>query len=317
MTIPAERPGRTITGMSAILLIHRTPTDVDWDATAAHVRRTSDAGLTPAVNMDTGYVQQLDGATIERVLDLTAEATDGAFVAGAYVRDQPGDRFDVGRYVAACESIASRGGTPVIFPSYGLNRPDLTDAEANGQWIDALAQIGRSVDEYIGFELGPMFVPYGRVVDIDHYRQLVEIPSCIGAKHSSLQRTLEWDRLAVRDAARPDFKVFTGNDLAIDMVRYGSDYLLGLSTMAPEAFAKRDALWAAEDPRFHELNDLLQYLGMFTFRAPVPCYRHNAATVAQLRGWAATDAVPPGAPQRPSDDRDVLADIVERLQDWE
>ena len=29
---------------------------------------------------------------------------------------------------------------------------------------------------------------------------------------------------------RPEFHVFTGNDLAIDIVRYGSDWLLGLST---------------------------------------------------------------------------------------
>ena len=41
-------------------------------------------------------------------------------------------------------------------------------------------------------------------------------------------------------AARPGparLPVLTGNDLAIDMVMYGSDYLLGLSTFAPEAFA--------------------------------------------------------------------------------
>ena len=49
---------------------------------------------------------------------------------------------------------------------------------------------------------------------------------------------------------RPDFKVFTGNDLAIDMVMYGSDYLLGLSAFAPDAFARRDAMWAAGDPAF-------------------------------------------------------------------
>ena len=67
-------------------------------------------------------------------------------------------------------------------------------------------------------------------------------------------------------ATRPDFRVFTGNDLAIDMVMYGSDYLLGLSTFAPDVFAKRDAAWAAGDPAFYELNDLLQYLGFLAFR---------------------------------------------------
>ena len=49
--------------------------------------------------------------------------------------------------------------------------------------------------------------------------------------------------------------VLTGNDLAIDMVVYGSDYLLGLAAFAPDLFAARDRLWAAGDPGFWELND--------------------------------------------------------------
>ncbi len=42
---------------------------------------------------------------------------------------------------------------------------------------------------------------------------------------------IEWSRLALRDRIRPEFKIFNGNDLAIDMVMYGSDYLLGLSPL--------------------------------------------------------------------------------------
>jgi hypothetical protein len=129
-----------------------------------------------------------------------------------------------------------------------------------------------------------------------------------------VSRALEWDRLALRDRVRPDFHVFTGNDLAIDMVCYGSDYLLGLSAFAPEAFAERDRRWAAEDRGFHELNDLLQYLGFFAFRPPVPAYRHDAARFLSLRGRIATDATPEGAPRRPDSDRAVLADIAERLE---
>jgi hypothetical protein len=143
------------------------------------------------------------------------------------------------------------------------------------------------------------------------------IASCIGAKHSSLSRELEWDRLDLRDRVRPDFTVFTGNDLAIDMVMYGSDYLLGLSTFAPAAFALRDRMWAAGDPAFHELNDLLQYLGHFAFRSPVPGYRHDAAIMFELRGWARSDGTPAGAPRRPDGDRAVLADILDRLRPYE
>jgi dihydrodipicolinate synthase/N-acetylneuraminate lyase len=305
--MPSIRPGRRITGMSAVLVPHTADGAIDWPNVEAHIVRTRAAGLTPAVNMDTGYVQLLDPADRERVLDVTRQVTDEHFVAGAYVADDPGAPFDLDAYLVAADAIASRGGTPVIFPSHGLNA--CTDAE----WVAAQAAIGARIDRFIAFELGAMFVPYGRIPGVDAYRALMDISQCIGAKHSSLSRQLEWDRLTLRDATRPDFHVFTGNDLAIDMVMFGSDYLLGLSTFAPEEFARRDALWADGDPAFHELNDVLQYLGAFTFRDPVPGYRHDAAMWFELRGWATSDATPPTAPRRPTADRAVLETIAARL----
>lgn len=300
-------PGRAITGMSAILLPHLDSTTVDWPSLDAHIARTHEAGLTPAVNMDTGYVQLLDADTRVQVLDRAAAITGGDFVAGAFVADEPGAAFNLDAYRRAADEITDRGGLPVVFPSHGLN--DHGDAA----WLDAHGQVATGLDRFIGFELGPMFVPYGRIVSLDTYRGLLEIPQCIGAKHSSLDRELEWDRLALRDEVRPDFLVLTGNDLAIDMVMYGSDYLLGLSTFAPDKFAERDRLWAEGDPGFHQLNDLLQYLGHFTFRPPVPAYRHSAAMFLKMRGWAENSAAPTGAPTRPDSDQDVLRDIGERL----
>ncbi len=304
------RPRRRITGMSAILLPFDGAGAIDWAAFEAHVERTLDAGLTPAVNMDTGYVQLLDSTTITEVLDRTAALTGGKFVAGAYVADGPGDRHDDAALARAATAIRDRGGDPVVFPSHGLA------ALTPDEWIDAHARVGDAAGRFIAFELGTMFVPYGRIVDLDTYRQLLAIPQCIGAKHSSLSRQLEWDRLALRDELRPDFMVLTGNDLAIDMVMWGSDYLLGLSTFAPVEFALRDRLWLDGDPAFHELNDLLQYLGQFTFRPPVPGYRHDAAMFFELRGWAASDRTPDGAVRRPEGDRAVLADIARRLEEW-
>jgi dihydrodipicolinate synthase/N-acetylneuraminate lyase len=304
------RPGRTISAMSAVLLVFTADGSIDWAATEAHIARTVRAGLTPAVNMDTGYVQLLTADEKHAVLALAEGISRDEFVAGAFVPDGPGSPFDLESYLTACESIAARGGTPVIFPSYGLNSLD------DDGWVAALTAIGDRVDRFIGFELGAMFVPYGRIPSLDAYEAMMGIGSCIGAKHSSLSRQLEWDRLALRDRVRPDFQVFTGNDLAIDMVMYGSDYLLGLSTFAPHEFALRDRLWAARDPRFHELNDLLQYLGQLTFRAPVPGYRHDAAMFFELRGWASSSRTPAGVPQRPEADRAVLADILERLECW-
>ena len=300
------RPRRTITGMSAVLLPHTAGGAVDWDGLAAHVARTAGAGLTPAVNMDTGFVQVLDEATRDRVLEVAAANSDG-FVAGAHLDDRAGDRFDLEGYRRQVDRIAAQGGLPIVFPTHGL-----TALEGDG-WVGAHAALAEQCDRFLAFELGPMFVPYGRIYDLDAYRGLLGIDACVGAKHSSLDRMPEWERLAARDEARPDFMVLTGNDLAIDMVMYGSDYLLGLSTFAPDRFAERDRMWATGDPGFFELNDLLQELGDFTFREPVPGYRHDAALFLELRGWIGSSRVPDGVTLRPDADVDVLRDIAERL----
>ena len=300
------RPRRTITGMSAVLLPHTAGGAVDWDGLASHVARTAGAGLTPAVNMDTGFVQVLDEATRDRVLEVAAANSDG-FVAGAHLDDRAGDRFDLEGYRRQVDRIAARGGLPIVFPTHGL-----TALDGDG-WVGAHAALAEQCDRFLAFELGPMFVPYGRIYDLDAYRELLGIDACVGAKHSSLDRVPEWERLAARDEARPDFMVLTGNDLAIDMVMYGSDYLLGLSTFAPDRFAERDRMWATGDPGFFELNDLLQELGDFTFREPVPGYRHDAALFLELRGWIGSSRVPDGVTLRPDADVDVLRDIAERL----
>lgn len=304
---PLQQHGRTIEGMSAVLLTHHDDGSIDWAAFEAHLARTADAGIIPAVNMDTGFVQLLEPATRRRILDL-ARTTVDRFVAGAFVADGEGDAYDVSAMGTACAEVAAAGGTPVVFPSWGLNALD------DDAWVAAMADLGSSCDRFIGFELGSMFVPYGRIRGLDAYDGLLGVEACIGAKHSSLSRQAEWDRLALRDRRRPDFRVYTGNDLAIDMVVYGSDYLLGLSTFAPDLFAARDRLWRDDDARFWEVNDLLQYLGMFAFRAPVPAYRHDAAMFLELRGWATSSAVPDGAPRRPDSDRAVLADIAQRVE---
>jgi len=300
------RPRRTITGMSAVLLPHTAGGAVDWDGLASHVARTAGAGLTPAVNMDTGFVQVLDEATRDRVLEVAAANSDG-FVAGAHLDDRAGDRFDLEGYRRQVDRIVARGGLPIVFPTHGL-----TALDGDG-WVGAHAALAEQCDRFLAFELGPMFVPYGRIYDLDAYRELLGIDACVGAKHSSLDRMPEWERLAARDEARPDFMVLTGNDLAIDMVMYGSDYLLGLSTFAPDRFAERDRMWATGDPGFFELNDLLQELGDFTFREPVPGYRHDAALFLELRGWIGSSRVPDGVTLRPDADVDVLRDIAERL----
>jgi dihydrodipicolinate synthase/N-acetylneuraminate lyase len=314
MTAPPIDPAtllrrrRTIRGMSAILLPFRSDLSVDWDAFAAHVARTHAAGITPAVNMDTGYVQLIDDATRRQALALARETVgSGEIVAGACVVDTAGTAFDEAAYGRQLDMIAAVGAIPVIFPSFGLT----TGSDAD--FIARVRRLAARVERFIGFELSTAFVPSGRLLSIEAYADLLLIPNCIGAKHSSLSRRLEWERLALRDRLRPEFHVFTGNDLAIDMVRYGSDWLLGLSTAYPEAFARRDAWWAAGDSRFDELDDALQALGDFAFRHPVPAYKHSMAQALHLRGLLATDEPHPQSPRRPASDREIIATILGRI----
>lgn len=303
------RPRRRIRGMSAILLPMLPDGGIDWPAFAAHVDRTAAAGIAPAVNMDTGYVQLIDDTIRLEALRIARETlgAGGELVAGACVVDAPGAGFDERAYAQQLDMITAVDGTPVIFPSFGLTSG--TDSD----FITRTTALAKRVPSFIGFELSTAFVPSGRVLGIDAYADLVEIPNCIGAKHSSLSRRLEWQRLAVRDRMRPEFHVFTGNDLAIDMVRYGSDWLLGLSTAWPEAFAQRDAWWAAGDARFDELDDALQALGDFAFRPPVPAYKHSMAQALHLRGLLATDEPHPDSPRRPASDREIIRTILDRI----
>ncbi len=302
------RPRRKILGISAILLPFDTDGAIDWQGFRAHTERTWDAGLTPAVNMDTGYVNLLAPGDRLRILEETRRVASGrSFVAGAFVGDRPGTGFDRDAYARAISDITRLGGTPVIFQSYGLTE------QGDDDLIESYRGLASECDRFIGFELGTMFAPFGKIYSLDVYRRLMEIPACIGAKHSSLSRELEWQRLALRDRTRPEFHVFTGNDLAIDMVMYGSDYLLGLSTFAPDLFARRDAHWEAGDPAFYELNDALQYLGNLAFRSPTPAYKHSAAMFLNLRGWIQSDRTHPLSPTRPISDRPILIEIGQRL----
>lgn len=314
------QPRRAILGMSAILLPFSPDGSIDWDAFARHVARTAAAGIIPAVNMDTGYVNLIDDPTRRQALAIARETVGlrgsmggsrgeslAGLVAGAFVADREGDRFDEAAYARQLELVAEFDATPVIFPSWGLC------GHGDADMLGGYRRLAARVPRFIGFELSPAFLPCGRILSLDAYAELLTIPACIGAKHSSLSRRLEWARLALRDRVRPEFLVLTGNDLAIDMVRYGSDWLLGLSTAWPEAFALRDRWWAEGDDRFDELDDALQALGDFAFRPPVPAYKHSMAMTLAIRGLLACDDPHPDSPRRPATDRPILETIVRRI----
>jgi len=304
---PAIIPKRKIEGISAILLPFHEDGTPDLVGFLTHVDRTYAAGLTPAVNMDTGYANLLILAQRLQILDLISASANGRrFVAGAFVEGQSGDLVSL--YTRETDLIQQHGGTPILFQSTALT--SLPDDEL----VEVYRQVAAQCDGLLAFELGEMFAPFGQIYSLELVGELMGIPQIVGIKHSSLKRELEWQRLELRDKLRPDFKIYTGNDLAIDMVMYGSDYLLGLSTFAPDYFAKRDACWLAGDPRFYELNDVLQYLGQFAFRAPTSAYKHSAAQFLKLRGWIESDAPHPGAPKRPESDIEILHSILDQLE---
>ena len=300
------QPGRKIEGISAVLLPFDDEAKIDLAGFESCLQRTWDAGLTPAVNMDTGYANLLTVRQRREILQISRRAARGkSFVAGALVEGRAGNLLRL--YQEAMGEIDEAGGTPIVFQCSRFKKM------ARKELVKFYQSAAAGCPRVLGFELGEMFASFGKIYDLETVEQLMQIPQMAGIKHSSLNRQLEWQRLDLRDRVRPDFKIYTGNDLAIDMVMYGSDYLLGLSAFAPEAFASRDRFWVASDPRFHAVNDLLQYLGFFAFRAPVPAYKHSAAQFLKLRGRIKSDQPPAKAARRPRSDVEILRDISQRL----
>src|SRR5262249_24184685 len=156
--------------------------------------------------------------------------------------------------------------------------------------------------------------PNGEIFDEDTFRKLMDIPEMKGAKHSSLDRLQELRRLELRDLHRPDFRIYTGNDLAIDMIEYGSNYLLGLATFAPEKFAEHHRFWTAGDPAFFAASDALQPLGNVAFRPPVPAYKHSAAIFLHLTRRSPSPRTHPMNPMRPAWEEEILRDCAHRLE---
>ena len=274
----ARLGARRVHGIAAVLLPYQGSGRIDWMSFEHHLGRTREAGLDCAVNMDTGFGDLLDAGERNAVLD-AARRTLGPgvrFYAGAYA-DASNDPLSA--YARSVAEIERRDATPVIVQCGAMHGMNATSKAA------LYARVaGATARGALAFELSPRFAPHGEIWDEETFARIVEIPQLLGAKHSSLDRAVELSRLAARDAARPDFRVYTGNDLAIDMVAYGSDYLLGLATFAPDRFAERDALLAQGDAAFLARNDALQHLGNVGFRAPIPAYKHAAAQFLHLCG---------------------------------
>jgi len=306
------QPRRTVHGVAAALLPFEPDGRIAIEAFQHHLLATHQAGLTNAVNMDTGYVNYLMDSEKHQVLKWTREALGSGvpFIAGAYVE---GVRMEgmagdiVSLYRREMDRIAGYGATPILFQSSRFH--GLPVREKLARYRD----ICREFPSVLAFELSPVFAPNGELFDDDTIRGLMDIPELKGMKHSSLDRLLELRRLEARDSHRPDFRIYTGNDLGINMIEYGSDYLLGLATFVPETFAERDRLWRDGDARYYALTDALQHLGNVAFRQSVPAYKHSAAVFLHLCGRIPSSRTHPDNPQRPAWERDVMRDCAARL----
>jgi dihydrodipicolinate synthase/N-acetylneuraminate lyase len=298
-----QRPRRRVQGIAASLLPYGADGRIAVDAFSKLLISTHRAGLINAVNMDTGYVNYLSDQEKKQVLTWTRQALGSgvSFVAGAYIENHPGDNI-VELYRNQLDTIVRFDAIPILFQTARLHRAS----------PEKIAQVYREAvrgyPHVVAFELGPMFAPNGEIYDGETVRRLMDIPEIKGMKHSSLDRLVELERLALRDTQRPDFLIYTGNDLGINMIEYGSDYLLGLAAFVPEKFAERDRLWQAGDPDYYALSDALQHLGNIAFREPVPAYKHSAAVFLKMIHRIPTDRTHPKNPQRPAFEAEILKD---------
>src|SRR6202011_5078793 len=113
----------------------------------------------------------------------------------------------VALYRREMDRIVSFGGIPILFQTARLH------GKPAHQKIQMYRDVCKGYEQVLGFELSRAFSPNGEIFDDDTVRGLLDIPELAGMKHSSLDRLVELKRLALRDQCRPEFAIYTGNDL--------------------------------------------------------------------------------------------------------
>src|SRR5882762_10555230 len=199
--VQRQQLGRKVQGIAAALLPFEADGRIAVEAFQNHLRATYRAGLMNAVNMDTGYVNYLSDSEKQDVLRWTKEALEKnvPFVAGAYIEGQTGDIVEL--YRKQMDVIVGHGGIPILFQTSRLQGRTSMEKAAT------YAATCRGYPHVLAFELGPMFAPNGEIFDEETFRRLMDIPAIKGMKHSSLDRMIELQRLALRDAHRPEFRI--------------------------------------------------------------------------------------------------------------
>src|SRR5689334_8669774 len=113
--ISRTRPRRKIKGIAAALLPFKADGSNAVEAFQHHLRATQAAGLSNAVNMDTGYINYLSENEQLQVLKWTREALgeNVEFVGGVYIEGLDGEVVSL--YRRKIDRVIEHGGTPIIF----------------------------------------------------------------------------------------------------------------------------------------------------------------------------------------------------------
>src|ERR1700757_4855019 len=168
-------PGRKVQGIAAALLPYDARGMIAVEEFQRHLASTHRAGLMNAVNMDTGYVNYLNDAEKQEVLNWTRQALGKGipFVAGAYIEHHAGDDI-VMLFRQQIDSILRFDGIPILFQTARMHgSPPAKTAEV-------CREICRGYPHVLAFELGSMFAANGQIYDRETVRRLMDIPEIKG-----------------------------------------------------------------------------------------------------------------------------------------
>lgn len=272
--------------------------EIDFDTFAQDLERTVSYGIEPAVLMDTYQTNHCTREQQIRGLEVTREVMHGRpYTAGVYIEDEVsgGDLNAIIRaYQGKIETLETQyGASPIVFQTEALKEADAATV------VRVYREIAKSSRGGLkAFELSPVFAPNGWMFPGDALIDILSDEKWTGAKHSSLNPSMEW--VLLRKITRIGKRLYTGNDYDFaSMMFNGSDALLGIATFIPDKFrVLADALRDGKKQTFFELAAAMEFLGRVAFQPPVPAYKHGAAMVKQMRGWYKTDHVLPGNPFR-------------------
>ena len=288
--------------------------NIDFTVFAEDLVRTVGYGIEPAVLMDTYQINLCTAEQQTRGLEVTREVMAGRpFTAGVYIEDAiNGDGVDavIRAYQKKIELLETvYGASPIIFQTERLKGADACTVT---QVYNELSKASRGGLK--AFELSPVFAPNGWMFPENSLVEILAGDKWIGAKHSSLNPSMEWVLLQKIHAIGK--RLYTGNDYDFaSMMLNGSDALLGICTFIPDKFRElADALRDGDHLRFFELAAAMEFLGRVAFQPPVPAYKHGAAMVKKMRGWYPTDLLlPKNTVQRDARHREELRSALAGL----